>query len=1006
MRRRCVPVILALLSLASVAHGDGIVRLVSGWEYRWGDSPFDADGTPLWAREGAGADTQWQAIAAPSNPPGRDGQTLVWYRVRLPGVEARDASLFVYSIDLAAEFYVDGKLIYKWGEPGAPGRLPFRGWPWHLVPVAPGYGGTLLYVRVASDYHDIGLWGDISIGPGLQHTTRLVWHDLPRQLVATLSLVIAVIFLVLYVHRREPTSLLLALVTAWLVVRVVSYMQVTQLMLNAPLVWEYVRTAATIAVIALVTRLVHEMLEPRYRRITRVMVAVLAAAFVLVPLASVTGATRLCDTYTALDVVAVAAMLLLGVLSVRGALSGDREARLLTANFMILAALSLYSILGTNGMLPWGGEIDYLLLFQLTVGLALILSRRLLLFQSQLEGSTEKLAEQAGQLRDLNERLENKVAERTRQLERANRRLREEKISLQITSITDGLTGLYNRTYALDRFRERARQGTALRQEALDHHARPRSLQAGQRLLRPPGGRHGDAAGRCPLQAHPARERPRGPLRRRGVPDRAPRDRRGRGRPGGRAHPQRDRRLLLAGDGDPRDGERRGGAVRGRQRRPAPAAGRLPALQGERDGTQPDHRGDGAGRPAPGRPVIRGGAGSPSERQRMLAAAGGRPVDRVPWAPRMDLWAIALRARGTLPAGFEGLDTAGIADRLGVACHAVTCDRTVGTPREDQRLRGLGLTNHPDYPFHVEMHGVDVAFEHDGAVQTAVFRTPHGDVHTRLRTTDEMKRNGISLPFVDSYAIRRADDFEAIGWLFEHVQVVPEPQQYARFSARIGDRGLAVAAGPVAASPMHLVLHELVAMDQFFYLYADERERLTTLARRMEPVFDAILAAELATDAEMIFWGGNYDQDLTWPPFFEEEIAPWLRRAADRAHAAGKLLLTHCDGENRALLPLYPQCGFDVAESVCPAPMTQLSLRQLREGFGPGVSVWGGVPSVALLEASVKDAAFDRWLADLVAEIERDPARIIVGVSDNVPPDASLERLARVGKAVTGLSPR
>jgi hypothetical protein len=233
---------------------------------------------------------------------------------------------------------------------------------------------------------------------------------------------------------------------------------------------------------------------------------------------------------------------------------------------------------------------------------------------------------------------------------------------------------------------------------------------------------------------------------------------------------------------------------------------------------------------------------------------------------------------------------------------------------------------------------------------------------------------------------------------------VPTPQQYRRFSARIGERGLAVAAGPVAASPMHLVLHELVAMDQFFYLYADERQRLCTLARRMEPVFEAMLAAELLTEAEVIFWGGNYDQDLTWPPFFAEEIAPWLRRASDRAHAAGKLLLTHCDGENRALLPLYPECGFDVAESLCPAPMTQLSLRELREGFGPRVTVWGGVPSVALLEGSMRGAAFDRWLAELVAEIERDPRRIIVGVSDNVPPDASLERFARIGEAVSAVS--
>jgi hypothetical protein len=389
-----------------------------------------------------------------------------------------------------------------------------------------------------------------------------------------------------------------------------------------------------------------------------------------------------------------------------------------------------------------------------------------------------------------------------------------------------------------------------------------------------------------------------------------------------------------------------------------------------------------------------------SYRDGMLEVGRGGVPARVPWAPRMDLWAIALRARGTLPAGLDAANTAAIADHFGFACHAVTCDRTIGTPVEDQRLRGLGLTNHPDYPFRFELRGAEVAFESDGVAQIARFRTPHGEIRTALRTTPEMRRNGISLPFVDSYAIRSVDDFPAVGWLFEHVAVVPTPDAYARFGARIGERGLAVTGGPVAACPMHLLLHELMAMDRFFYMYADEVERMRSLARRMEPVFDAMLAAEIATDAEVIYWGGNYDQNLTWPPFFAEEIAPWLRRASDAAHKAGKLLLTHCDGENSALLPLYGDCGFDIAESVCPAPMTRLGLRELREGFGPRVTVWGGVPSVVLLRDSMSDAAFERWLADLVAEVRRDPSRLIVGVSDNVPPDADLERLARVGGAV------
>ncbi len=139
-------------------------------------------------------------------------------------------------------------------------------------------------------------------------------------------------------------------------------------------------------------------------------------------------------------------------LSLRAALVGGTEAKLLAANFVLFGLLALYRTLVSNTLLPWSDEIDYLLLFQFSAGLALILSRRLLLFHNRVEEYAVKLASQAEEMTALNDRLEQKVAERTRQLERANRRLREEKISLKITSITDGLTGLYNRTYVLDRF--------------------------------------------------------------------------------------------------------------------------------------------------------------------------------------------------------------------------------------------------------------------------------------------------------------------------------------------------------------------------------------------------------------------------------------------------------------------------------------------------------------------------------------------------------------------------
>jgi uroporphyrinogen-III decarboxylase len=391
-----------------------------------------------------------------------------------------------------------------------------------------------------------------------------------------------------------------------------------------------------------------------------------------------------------------------------------------------------------------------------------------------------------------------------------------------------------------------------------------------------------------------------------------------------------------------------------------------------------------------------------TERERILAAFSGKPVDRVPWAPRMDLWYIALRERGSLPDGFDGLDTAGIADRLVVACHAVRGDRTIARDPGDLLLRGLGLDNHPDYPFRFQLHELDAVVRREGDLLVTTFSTSRGEVVTALETTADMRRNGISLPFVRNYPLQSIDDLDAVCEIFGNIEVVATPQAYQRFHERIGHRGPAVAAGPIAASPMHLILHELMPMDRFFYAYMDAPEKLRILCRVMEPLFAAMLDAICECCAESIAWGGNYDRDLTWPPFFEREIMPWLKRVAQRVHGEGKRLTTHTDGENQGLLELYRRCGFDVAESVCPAPMTSLKLREARDGFGEDITVWGGVPSVTLMAGSMDDRAFSQWLEGLAGELQSRPRRLVLGVADNVPPDADLSRLERIGRVASG----
>ena len=112
--------------------------------------------------------------------------------------------------------------------------------------------------------------------------------------------------------------------------------------------------------------------------------------------------------------------------------------------------------------------------------------------------------------------------------------------------------------------------------------------------------------------------------------------------------------------------------------------------------------------------------------------------------------------------------------------------------------------------------------------------------------------------------------------------------------------------------------------------------------------------------------------------------------------------MTHTDGENRRLIPLYLRAGFDIADSLCPAPMTRMTLEQIRAAFEDRITIWGGIPSVLLCPDSVDESQFRLWI-DRLVERYGHASRFVLGVSDMVTADASWDRLMYITEKVAAL---
>lgn len=390
-----------------------------------------------------------------------------------------------------------------------------------------------------------------------------------------------------------------------------------------------------------------------------------------------------------------------------------------------------------------------------------------------------------------------------------------------------------------------------------------------------------------------------------------------------------------------------------------------------------------------------------TERQRILASIRGEKPDRLPWAPRLEFWYRAQLRRGTMPAALRGLSLYEVAERLGVGYYASVPDFTEREDETDMADRVLGILNTPVLAHRVVLDGVDRRVSHANGQTVTEYHTPVGSIRTAEVFTEEMLDGGASISWVTETPIRKPGDFEIAGYIFSHLKVVPRDGYLAR-RRTVGERGLAAAWVVGTACPVHHIMKELMSVEQFFYALHDCPEKIERLAEQMQPYYAQMQQLAADSPAEVVFLGGNYDDSITYPRFYEKYILPPLRDYAAQLHARGKYLMTHTDGENRRLMQLYLETGFDIADSVCPAPMTRMPIDDIYAGFQGRITIWGGIPSVLLCADSAGEADFRQWIDRLIGRYGR-ATHFVLGVSDMVTADCEWDRLEYITEKIASL---
>jgi corrinoid protein of di/trimethylamine methyltransferase len=395
-----------------------------------------------------------------------------------------------------------------------------------------------------------------------------------------------------------------------------------------------------------------------------------------------------------------------------------------------------------------------------------------------------------------------------------------------------------------------------------------------------------------------------------------------------------------------------------------------------------------------------------TKKERILMAMRGQTPDMLPYVPRFDLWYNSNSYRHTLPKRHQGRTHDEIARAEGWALHKVIPELLEVVDPMENVTRGIGLYSLKENGYRINFSPnvkLEVQKSRQGAEEATrvEYHSPKGVVSTKEVINEEMRQAGVSITWVQEHAIKRPQDYEIWATIFENITVTPDYDRYRAWQQRIGDDGVAVMMATFSASPVHHIQRDFLDATEFFFHYNDHHREMRRLAEAIGHVYEQILKVVGDSPAEVVLWGANYDDMITYPPYFQKEMTPWLRKASEYLASKGKLVICHCDGENQGLIDVIADSGMHVAEAVCCAPMTKLAIDTYYERWcrSDKLTLMGGLVQSLLSPATASLDDLNAYL-DHFFKAVAPGKRIIMSVADTTPPNADFDRLVLVGERI------
>jgi hypothetical protein len=268
----------------------------------------------------------------------------------------------------------------------------------------------------------------------------------------------------------------------------------------------------------------------------------------------------------------------------------------------------------------------------------------------------------------------------------------------------------------------------------------------------------------------------------------------------------------------------------------------------------------------------------------------------------------------------------------------------------------------------------------------SITRTPVGEVSTLAEPAD-------FTTWTLEHLFKGPEDYAPLLYMIRDWQYRPAYDDYLTAERWMGED--VILRGGVGSSPLHRIMIHWMGVETFAVEWMERRDEVLKLEAAwrsaQEPAYE-ILANSPITHAN---FGGNESPEVMGPERYREFCVPLYRDCAEVFHAQGKLLGSHLDANNRAWADAVASSGLDYVEAFTPSPDTDLTLAEALDAW-PDKVLWINFPSSIHL-ARVEEI---RRVAREIVDLGMQTSRVIIGITENIPPDRWQESLLTISEVI------